>query len=362
MRSMPTSIGTAPQETVRHRRGRPRLGEIDALRGVAALAVVLFHYSTRFHELYPELPTTSWQVPHGHYGVNLFFIISGFVIFMTLERTQVASDFVISRFSRLFPMYWAAVALTFVVTHWLGLPGKLVSLGAAAANVLMFHNLLGVPHVDGVYWTLEVELYFYCGMLLLFLRGGMHRVFEATAALLLVRWAYFIAHAGWGIDLSFTVGRLLILKQLPWFVLGIAIYVLTQTQASRLEHGRALVAGVFAVVTLAVTDSLMLGALAAVLAALVWLAASGRLPLPGGPLLPWLGSISYPLYLLHENVGWSLMRKALLHGWSADMAAAAVLLAMLGLAHLASRGIEQPAMRWVRQRWHARKQGGHGTA
>lgn len=358
---MSTPADAAPQPAEQPRT-RSRLGEIDALRGVAALAVVLFHYSTRFHELYPELPTTSWQVAQGHYGVNLFFIISGFVIFMTLERTRVASDFVISRFSRLFPMYWAAVVLTFAVTHWLGLPGKLVSPGAAAANVLMFHNLLGVPHVDGVYWTLEVELYFYCGMLLLFLCGGMHRVFEATAALLLVRWAYFVAHAAWGVDLSFTVGRLLILKQLPWFVLGIAIYVITQTGASRLEHRRALAAAVFALVTLAVTDSLMLGALAAALAVLVWLAAGGRLPLAAWGVLPWLGSISYPLYLLHENIGWSLMRQALQRGWSADLSAAVVLVAMLGLAHLASRSIELPAMRWVRQRWQARAPGHHGTA
>ena len=90
-----------------------RLVEIDALRGVAALAVVLFHYTTRFTELFKPgtLPTISF--PGGHYGVNLFFIISGFVIFMTLEKTARPLDFVVSRFSRLFPAYWAAIFLTF---------------------------------------------------------------------------------------------------------------------------------------------------------------------------------------------------------------------------------------------------------
>lgn len=94
-----------------------RLAEVDALRGIAAMSVVLFHYTTRFTELFapPYSPTISFQ--NGHYGVNLFFIISGFVIFMTLERTSKPMDFVISRFSRLFPAYWFAIFLTYSITQ-----------------------------------------------------------------------------------------------------------------------------------------------------------------------------------------------------------------------------------------------------
>ena len=135
--------------------GTRRLAEIDALRGVAALAVVLFHYTTRFVELYAPAATPSFAVPLGHYGVNLFFIISGFVIFMTLARTQRSMDFVVSRFSRLFPAYWAAIAITYAITSQFGLPGKEVSAMQALANVFMVHGVFRVPHVDGVYWTLE---------------------------------------------------------------------------------------------------------------------------------------------------------------------------------------------------------------
>lgn len=149
-----------------------RLVEIDALRGVAALAVVLFHYTTRFTDLFKPGTLPAISFPGGHYGVNLFFIISGFVIFMTLDKTQRPLDFVVSRFSRLFPAYWAAIFLTFFICHWLGLPGKLVGAETALANIAMLHGLFGVAHVDGVYWTLEVELLFYCGMLLLYSCNG----------------------------------------------------------------------------------------------------------------------------------------------------------------------------------------------
>ena len=73
--------------------GNRRLVEVDALRGLAALAVVLFHYTTRFTELFAPNPPPTFSFPDGHYGVNLFFIISGFVIFMTLEKTVKADGF-----------------------------------------------------------------------------------------------------------------------------------------------------------------------------------------------------------------------------------------------------------------------------
>src|SRR5262245_34438087 len=141
-----------------------RLIEIDSLRGLAALSVVLFHYTTRFAELYGPTERMTVAFPYGFYGVNLFFIISGFVIFMTLERTRRPMDFVVSRFSRLYPAYWTCVAITFAVTHWLGLPYKTVDLLSALANFTMIQGFWGVPHVGGVYWTLEVELLLYAGM------------------------------------------------------------------------------------------------------------------------------------------------------------------------------------------------------
>lgn len=99
-----------------------RLHEIDALRGVAAMAVALFHYTTRLTELYGARSGADVSFGHGHYGVNLFFVISGFVIFTTLEKMSRPMDFVVSRFSRLFPVYWAAIFLTLSITHALGLP------------------------------------------------------------------------------------------------------------------------------------------------------------------------------------------------------------------------------------------------
>lgn len=334
--------------------GDSRLEEVDALRGVAALAVVLFHLTTQFDRLYTPVKTSSLSFMHGHYGVNLFFVISGFVIFMTLAKTRTAADFVVSRFSRLYPTYWLAVLITFAVTHALGLPGKLVSAGHALANALMFHGLFRVPHVDGVYWTLEVELLFYCGMLALFVCKQLHRIFALVTGLLLLRLVYFACQQLLGIDLPFILWRLLILQYLPWFALGLAVHALTQDGDRKVRMQAGCVAGL-ALLILAVSESLAIAALGAAFFMLVLAAALSRLSLLRLRALVWLGSISYPLYLLHENISWSLMLRLHALGWQTDVIAVVALLAALALAAAVSRWAEQPAMRWIRQRWRRRQ-------
>ncbi len=158
-----------------------RILELDVLRGLAALAVVLFHYTTKYNELYGHDAALTLRCPNGIAGVFLFFIISGFVIFMTLERTKGTADFLVSRFSRLYPVFWASVVLTYVVVAVFGLPGAEVRPRDAALNLAMFHEWAGIPSVDGVYWTLAVELKFYLLMFAIFFAGLLRRA-EAFVA------------------------------------------------------------------------------------------------------------------------------------------------------------------------------------
>lgn len=343
--------GAVAQPVVPKRQSR--LVEIDALRGVAAMAVVLFHYTTRYMELYEFKGAPSLSFPYGYVGVNLFFIISGFVIFMTLEKAARPMDFVVSRFSRLFPVYWVAIFITFAVTHVLGLPGKLVDFGTALANMLMFHGLLRVPHVDGVYWTLEVELIFYCGMLFLFYVRSLDRIHEALLALLALRLLYFILERAFGVSLPWTIFRLLILSNIPWFALGICIYLATSRTGPGSWKRPAFTAAV-AVLTMLIAESVFLAALAIAMAVVVFMAAVGRLPLLRNRVFAWLGAISYPLYLVHENIGWSIQLRLVEMGIPTDAIIVVVLAMTLALATLLNRLVEQPAMRWIRTRYRTR--------
>ncbi|MGZ8288018.1 MAG: acyltransferase family protein [Telluria sp.] len=326
-----------------------RLTEIDALRGVAAMLVVLFHYTTRFDELYGHTAAPVFSVPWGHLGVNLFFMISGFVIFMTLERTSRPLDFIVSRFSRLYPAYWAAVLCTFAITAWLGLPGKTVGPDAAVLNLAMFHSLFNVPNVDGVYWTLEVELIFYAWALLAFRMRLLDKVHALLATLLVLRLAYYVSGELWR-DLPWMVSRLLILQYIPWFAAGVMVYRRASQGDTRVRDWAL---GLFAAATLAVVEGPGMGLLCVGVAGVLGAAATGRLPLLRNGVLVWLGTISYTLYLVHENIGWAMMLRLERLGMGPNLAIALALAATLALACLLTYTIEQPAMRWVRDRYKA---------
>lgn len=329
----------------------PRLAQVDALRGVAALAVVLFHYTTRYDQLFGHAQPLRLAVPFGHLGVNLFFMISGFVIFMTLERTARPMDFVVSRFSRLYPAYWGALLLSFTLTHLLGLPGKTVGWEVLLANLTMVQGFFGVPHVDNVYWTLEVELLFYCWALASFRLGGGAGLRHFLFACLALRLAYTGALIAWGLDLPWIGQRWLLLPYIAWFALGVSVYRLSRAGGDR-RWDRALVAA--ALLAIGLADGWSLAVLAAVFHLVLQGAVRGRWTWLEHPLLLWLGTISYTLYLLHENIGWALIRR--LEGWGVEVHLA-ILLAMAvsaGLAHGLTRMVEQPAMRWIRNRYRAR--------
>lgn len=334
-----------------HKPIQRRVSEIDALRGLAACAVLLFHYTTRFGELYGHQSAPLIDISWGHYGVNLFFLISGYVIYMTLERTHTVTDFVVSRFSRLYPAFWASVALTFLVISAIGLPGKEVSGGDAFLNMLMFHGIFRVPHVDGVYWTLEVELLFYALAILAFRTGMVQRIHLAIAGLLLLRVIYFVFARYFGIDLPWIIGHLLIIKHIPWFAIGIMIFRLVSSSDTAKAD---IILIIFSVLVLAVMDSFLLATICIALSLLMYFAASGRMSILrwwGGV---WLGEISYTLYLLHENIGWAILLQFKAYGCNTNIAIFLVTLMVLVMASLMTHYLEQPSMQWIRRFYRQR--------
>ncbi len=87
---------------------KTRFEELDALRGVAALFVVFFHYTL-------SRPQADLGFKLGSTGVDLFFIISGFVILLSLEHVEKPGQFIINRICRLYPTYWASVTISFSI-------------------------------------------------------------------------------------------------------------------------------------------------------------------------------------------------------------------------------------------------------
>jgi peptidoglycan/LPS O-acetylase OafA/YrhL len=156
---------------------------VDALRGIAAISVLVFHLQAGHHidmilGVLPEWVVVVLQ--HGDLGVAIFFVLSGFVIAHSLHNRDVtlsvAGRFLLRRSLRLDPPYWAAIALTigFVLLSAHFVAGKqppFVSAPQILAHLVYQQDVLGFPAINTVFWTLCLELQFYCTYVLLLLAG-----------------------------------------------------------------------------------------------------------------------------------------------------------------------------------------------
>lgn len=313
-----------------------RLQGLDGLRGVAALAVVTYHYLYHAPEIYPQLGTPVWWARVGVEGVRLFFVISGFVIFMSLTGSTLRV-FAIRRFIRLYPIYWVAAALTFTVVAIVGLPGGEVGGWDALVNITMIHRYVGVPSIEPAYWTLAIELAFYVQCAALWRLGLL-----TSRRLPVTLFAWFAAALA--VDLligdrptdSIAWIWQQVASSLPVFMLGICAL-----QFYRGERDRRLYAFVAVVLAVYAVHHPVLAVSGAASTALLLLVL--RFPrVPSWRPLLIVGEASYVLYLIHQNLGFVFMRA--LHSVGLGQAAVTALtfLAAIALAVAITYMIERP--------------------
>jgi peptidoglycan/LPS O-acetylase OafA/YrhL len=361
-----------------------RYALVDALRGFAAFAV-LFHHATL-------LPTTEAGMPNlvpacllpfstaGSLGVEVFFVLSGFVIAHSLSDSSLTvrelGRFMFRRQCRLDPPYWTVLLIILAQgmlrarISWVH-SDPLPSFTTVATNLLYLQQLLGAPSMLGVAWTLCLEIQFYLFFLVL-LRIGR----PATPNLIPGRLGGAIVH------LVFSTGILsLFLAQWPggyqwfgrywfYFVGGVLAYWTFQGFTSRgwfltflgcylaallrsfifpMPH-----AGYLAQEALPLP--LLLGFATAIL--LWWSGETHRIySWSGGRVMQFLGRISYSLYLTHVLFCSAVLRLGhWLTGTNPLGGCCWILLAMamsLIAAHVYYHFVERPSIRlasWVKTR------------
>ncbi len=287
---LPTPHATAP-------RSSGRLTWLDGLRGVAATTVFVAHFMA-FNS--PGFQAASHRFFHwGVFGVLLFLCISGFVIPMSLERSANLKGFWVSRFWRLYPLFWAVLvpyALYLSLSHApraTGFPDFLV-------NLTMMPYLFQRPIIVGPSWTLSIEMVFYAIASVLFAarlgRASVLFAYLAVAATLVglcilpmssyeIVFAYTIPFIGTALY-RWHEGQA---GRTAWIPVGLyASILLVLVFTSPPEYGHYWARGK------AVSGLLALALFAGVLV-------RPRL-LNGSRLLAWLGKVSYSTYLWHVMI------------------------------------------------------------
>ena len=329
-------------------RASGRLPELDSLRFVAAGSVVLYHYTSRVvvpGEANRAFPTADIVTRFGYLGVTLFFMISGFVILWS-SQTRSASEFVVARIARLYPSFWVCALLTTIVVNFHG--PEHVSLRTLVLNLTMIPQPLGVPLVDGGYWTLLVELEFYALVFFVLITGTMAKVEVWLWAWLL---ASIVAATG---ATPKVLSALTLYPYGPYFISG-CMFFLIRTKG--VSASRLAAAGIACVLGARYAVAQQLGFMRAsdvsassgvVVAGCVILFHAVMLAVALRPsMLPesrwWyrLGGLTYPLYLLHGHIGRRIWLET--SGWSRFGALAIELIVAFALTVVVTATIERQA-------------------
>ncbi|WP_330320593.1 acyltransferase [Streptomyces clavifer] len=334
-----------------------RMRALDGLRLLAALMVAAYHYGGRGGDITAawgsspavQFPTAHTWFAYGPLGVQIFFVISGFVICMSGWGRSLSSFFV-SRVARLMPAYWAAVVLVTLVFALPVVAYEAVSPSDALVNLTLLQQPLGADRVLGVCWTLWAEIRFYALFALFVVLPGANR---RRIVLFCAVWTLAAALTKASGEPFLDV--LLMPEHAPFFVGGIGLYLVHRDRRDAVAWGIVGVSWLLgqhhavadlwhpagqdafsyrssAVIILIVTAGF------AVVAAI----ALGALHRVDWPWLTVAGALTYPFYLVHEHLGWVVV--GVLHrtlGVPAALTAVLTVGAMLALAWLLHRYVER---------------------
>jgi peptidoglycan/LPS O-acetylase OafA/YrhL len=313
-------------------KNQQRMETLDVLRGLASLAVCWFHFTQCGSGLLPDGWLRATGRP-GWLGVEVFFVISGFVIPLSLHRSGYQwrnfGTFVLKRLVRLDPPYLAAIGIILFL-GWLDGAQSHFSAGQVLTHLGYVNVLVGYKWLNPVFWTLAIEFQYYLFIGLLFPLVASPRWWVRAAALVSFGALGFACRADvYLFHYSFL------------FMLGMATFHFRSGLANR-RLFLALVA------MMGVGTWLTLGrgyAAVGVGTALI----IGFAEIRGRRALRFLGDISYSLYLLHAPIGMRIIALSMEHATSmAEKVAVlgAALAASIGAATLLHRWVEKPAQKW----------------
>lgn len=303
---------------------KARVAVLDVVRVIAVIMVMLHHYYTP--NTYPDIGDL---FHFGALGVPLFFIISGFVIYSTLERTNNYKEFIIKRFVRLSPAMLICSTITFVFFSYFyegdGYHHSKSFVNYIIANTFIDPNVFNIPngwvkyyYIDNAYWSLWVEICFYS------LIGFLYFFFKKR----FIFYYIIICSIGMSIFLLFytSIGALVLQKYLNfdevqikyyklvarafvfffeclWFLLGIYLYKLYHNKNEKKYIYYIILIFIINIIKEKITIDSVLFAILTFIFLMIFVYRNSWLDFMCKPILCKIGVASYAMYLIHYHLG-----------------------------------------------------------
>lgn len=307
--NIPQNSNRTPAQTALQ---SPKIGSINTLRFISAIMVIFYHFTFTFYHgdlSYIDIPVLRYLSHYGYLGVDIFFIISGFVISLSAEGRN-AYTFFKSRIGRLYPVFWISAIIT---TLFLVFGGHLIDSDMTWwrfwTNMTMiptiFFDKSTIDFLDGAYWTLAIEMKFYFVILLLLILKQFKRIEKITIPL-----SFLMLYSA--IFLNIKVDSDLI--WIPNFIAGIIFYKIYKNGLNTWR--------IFALINTFIASlifatnrapSLTEGygelfksstiTMYILFSYIIFLLISlNKIKIPNNKYINILGLLTYPIYLLHQQI------------------------------------------------------------
>lgn len=300
-----------------------RIKELDGLRGLAMLMVLFYHFFCRWplHFPYGDTYSDIYLFKNGPEGLSIFFVISGLVIFMTLDKSKNLIDFLIRRWIRLFPaMLLATIFLFATIALFPSRPsGDIKAIDALPGLIFIepywLSKITGIEmkSVEGAFWSLYVEVRFYL------LLGSLYFIVGRKRSLW-VLWLITIASLSlllldkYGIQLKghkaliYLVSDVFVGRYTIFFLLGILFYEFMSNRYHEVKYFSWMVLALlpFHYLMIGNWGLISMNIILLLLFLGVMYSDLAKKFISFG-LFSFFAFVSYPLYLIHENAGVSLI-------------------------------------------------------
>lgn len=283
---------------------KSRNKQIEGLRAIAILLIMCFHFFCRYHQLYhTESPSFLGIQYWGNFGVGIFLLISTY--YLSLMKSRRIASVIGAKVLRLWPAYFVCVLLIFAFLCIWSLPDRNVKIIDLLINILMINGFINIPYVDGAHWYIGVLL----SLTLIF--GLLSNQSCKKKDQCLVLWLVIdvVLFSCMKID-----GRISIIARfligligniyVPYAMIGYCIAHINN-QENSVKYICGIIVGFFCI--LYMTN---LGQTIAVMCSLLLFCAAvnQKIRLLENKCLVYFGEASYCIYLIHQNIGYSIMR------------------------------------------------------
>ena len=297
---------------------RKRVLGLDVIRAVAAILVVLYHYTTRYceHDLFNKLQVNwPFKVQWGCLAIVTFFLLSGYLSYKDTQGSNRLTTYLFKKFTRLYPLLWIAIIITTLI-EWLAYPDALLTSKEIILNFTGVPGLWGVRYVDGAYWTLQYEFIFifWVAVAITINQYTKKNVMDVMllCGVLLSFVIYVTQEIGLLNNFGFIVKTGMMSEYIGIFAIGYFINKLPfgiSVKHYSIHHIMKIVLSLFSCFIWLSSERFVF--LLVSIVAIIFVLSRNECYINTDNMFTkacgWIASISYPLYLCHQNIGYIML-------------------------------------------------------